>query len=71
MMLLSLMSQQISAQGARGQQASVFDAKGVPECVEALPENPAPMGEVHLAAMPSEAAHLPSVDVSQMFGSIE
>lgn len=66
MFLLSLMSQQESGQRTQSERASLLDAQRTPEFIEPLPENQAVMGEAHTASLPSDAAYLPSVDVSQL-----
>lgn len=70
MLLLSLMSKHERAQSNHAHRAALFDAQTIPGYVGTLPENAVDTdGVVSEAVVPSEAAFLPTVDVSQMSGN--
>lgn len=71
MFMLSLMSRHNTVQKEQSERASLFDAPGVPDFVEGLPENQSMTGNACTASIPSEAERLPSVDVSQLYGGID
>ena len=71
MFLLSLMSQREAVQRVQNEQASLLEAHGIPKFGDTLPENTAMTGDICMASIPSEAAYMPAVDVSQLSGGID